>query len=406
MRRPLIILGFFSLLVLTGCPPQSPTLPPATSGGGWILETGFVAYGTNFVIPAPLTTVSGSWLSEPSGATGDPSSFQVSTNADAIVALNDARAPATWTLTWVRSFSFPACAGQSTAQVTLHSIELFYCLATGGAVGELPPFSFWPDPINPANLPASIMIQGSGFTSTYGMPVLQYFDMSGNLIDQRAVDSVSADGTTLTATPPNFSELATGTYAGVINNIAADGSYQYAGTVAVNVPLPFYRPTTYSDMAATDPNDGWGATSTPAGPTSGVYSSSVYTAAVNAMDQFDYDQGGVLSDITSLQGQCTWSGFPSHTDANNLTLYIPYSTSTDGPAGNGAYYTIVVTIGGSSTTLYSAFATNSSGLLTATVPAGTDISSIQVTASVSPANYNPGNPQTIFESLALDIYVQ
>ena len=169
-----------------------------------------------------------------------------------------------------------------------------------------------------------------------------------------------------------------------------------------------YRPTAYDDEGIDDPNDGWSTTTSPTGPFTGS-PTSIYTATVNAPAAFDYDQGGVLDEIWSLQGQCTWLGFPSHTDSNNLTLYVPYFIYGVQPSGNGAYYSVTATIGGSNVTLYSAFVGsgyNTSGVLTATVPAGTNLSSIQVTVSASPEDENPGNPQTIYQGISIDIYVQ
>jgi hypothetical protein len=406
----LILLGVFSLTLLTGCPPESPTLPPATPGGGFIIETGFNPYGAPvLVIPAPGSSIQGTWQSDSYGATGDPSSWTEMTNAEALASVVNGRAPATWTFTWVSSVTFPACSGkQSNGTVSLHGIEGIVCYERGGYVsGEAQPFVFSPNPLNPASLPSTVTIQGSGFISTYGMPVVQYFDMQGNLVTQQAVTSVSPDGTTLTATTPNISELAAGAYAGVINNINASGSYDYVGTVAVDVPLPMYRPTAYSDMGTNDPNAGWAATSSPDGPTTGGYLYGIYTASLNASDYFDYDHWNEINDLYSAQGQCTWSGFPSHVDANDLTLYIPYAASVSGSA-NGAVFSVTATIGGSTTTLYSSglLLASTSGLITATIPAGTDLSSIQVTAYATPQNSNPGIPETLSESFALDIYVQ
>jgi hypothetical protein len=284
-------------------------------------------------------------------------------------------------------------------------VEEFNCFVTY-TTAEISPFVFTPNPLNPANTPASVTIQGSGFNSVYGKPIVQYFDLSGNLVHEQAVTSVSPDGTTITAETPPVTELGAGTYVGVISNIAADGSYQYVGTAEVEVPMPFYRPTTYSDMGLVDPNDGWTTASSPAGPTLGDFTVGFYTTAVNAFDQYDYDQGGDLDDLLSEQGQCTWSGFQSHVDANNLTLYIPYSISTGGPAANGAFYTVTATIGSSTVTLYSAFASGGSGLLTASVPAGVNLSTIQVAVTALPLNQNPGNPGTVSDTISLDMYVQ
>lgn len=157
MRRLLIILGLIPLFLLTGCPPQTPT---ATPGGGFIIETAFAAYGANFVVPAPYSTISGTWVSDSSGATGDPSHFQVTTDGDALAAVANGRAPATWEFVWVVSESFPACAGPSvnTAPVALNGLEVIVCQLTVSSddIEEAQPFIFSPNPINPASPPSTI----------------------------------------------------------------------------------------------------------------------------------------------------------------------------------------------------------------------------------------------------------
>jgi len=408
MMRPFCVVLLLSLLCgLTGCPSEQPTLPQTTSGGGFIIQT---QYNTG---PAPLTSTKWVWKEDLQGAQGDPSNFTSFTNGQGLDYSNDGRVSALWTVTWSYSNYVPAqgqCIGLTSVISVPTSGSLVYadCLSTGSIGGGADEtFAFNPNPVNTATPPTSVTLEGPGFDPTYGMPVIQYFDMSGNLVSQQAAASISPDRTTLTFTAPNFTELTDGTYAGVFSNVAADGSYQYVGTVAVSLPAPFYRPTTYSDMGTNDPNDGWTRTYTPGGPVSGGPLGS-YTTQVSAYDDWEIDQNGNMNDVASANGQCTWSGFPSHVDANPLTLYIPISTAVGGPPPNTGFYTVTVTIGGNTTTLYSAdHPATYSGVLTATIPAGTNLSTIQVTVSVSPENQNPGGSTGIMsDTISLDIYVQ
>lgn len=402
IRKLLLLPASLMLVGLLGCPPQqTSTLPPATNGGGWILSTGVI---DNAVIgAAPETTVSGVWQSDSSGAHGDPSSWEVTTNAVGYYPLDNARVPAAWKFTWISSQTAPPdCDGVTTTGTPSfkNQVEEFNCIiieVEGEA--ESGSFTFNPSPLNPASIPETATITGSGFVRHYGMPVVQYFDLNGNLVAQQAASSVSADGTTLSLIPPPISEMTAGTYAGIINNINGDGSYEYAGTTAVNVSLPIYRPTTYSDA-------GSAATYLPQGPTVGTTAGQIYTTEVNAWDTFDSDQSGNIYNTGEGQGQCTWSGFPSFTDSADHTLYIPYQIDGSGQFDDTASYSVSATIGNSNTILFSSDLGSGSGLITADVPAGTNLSTIQVTVAVYPENQNATNPETITEGLHIDVYVQ
>lgn len=407
MRKRFLILISLSIIGLTGCPlQQTSTMPPATNGGGWILSTGYI--DSSVIAPAPETMVSGAWDRDYSGAAGDPSSFGVTTDELGFFPLPNARVNASWQLRWISSLSAPAgCEGvTATALPEQGHVEEFNCILLSDAgETEASPFLFNPNPFNTAAPPSSVRIVGSGFDPTYGMPVAQYFDMNGNLVAEQSATSLSPDRTTLTFSTPSFTDLPDGTYAGVISNIASNGSYSYVGTTAVEVPAPFYRPTAYSDMASEYPN--YAPTFYPNGPIVGTSTLGSTTSDVEAFDQFTEDQQGNVDD-NSESGQCTWSGFPSHVDANALTLYIPYSITVGGVSSNAGYSTVTVTINGNTTTLYNTAAYSGSGVLTATIPAGTNLSTIQVTVSTIPENSpNPGSSGGMIEDdFWLDIYVQ
>jgi hypothetical protein len=398
---------------LTGCPADTtPTLPPTTNGGGFIIETHFTINGITVI--EPHTQTYWQWTVDGVGAKGNANPFYAETNELGLYAATYGRVPAQWTASWISSLN-PYATGCNTLSSTItvnnrgELVDLNCILTTSGTVSILSSggFSFTPNPFNTAAPPLSISIQGQGLISTYGMPVIQYFDMNGNLVSQQSASAVSSDGTILTASTPPLIELPSGIYAGIVSNIAADGSYQYAGTASVDVPEPFYRPTTYSDMGVTDPSDGWTQTITPQGPIEGGPLGST-TTAVTAYSSWDIDQNGNLSYISTGSGSCTWSGFPSYVSPTDLTLYIPYSTALGGPPGNTGYYVITAIINGTATQLFATDTpANGNGILSLRIPAGTNLSSIQVTASVSPEDQNPGgNTGAITNYLSLDVYVQ
>ena len=407
MRKVLLPLLMLSMLLLTGCP-SDPTLPPSTSGGGFIFGTTWLYNGISGT--APFTTLSWTWQQDSPGAAGDASSFYGETGDSALGYSLNGRVGARWGVVWADSSSYSACDGSTTSATVLHAGDevSIVCIETGASSGGIGPdaeFGFNPNPINTASPPSSVSVQGAGFSVANGMPVIQYFDLNGNLVSQASATSVSTDGTTLVFSTPNFTELSAGTYAGILSNLDSGGNLQYVGTTSVSIPEPFYRPTSYSDNGTSDPND-WTQTVTPNGPIVGGFLGT-YTTTVTAYNDWENDQNGGISETSEAPGQCTWSGFPSHVDPNNLTLYIPYSTSVGNSTSpsNSGQYQMQVTIGG--TSQYLGVASNGSGVLTVTIPAGTNISTVQVAASVSPENYTPnGNTGYITDYLAMDVYIQ
>jgi hypothetical protein len=81
-------------------------------------------------------------------------------------------------------------------------------------------------------------ISGQGFSSQYGMPLLQYYDMSGNLVNQTNANAVASDGTWIAAAIPDLSQVQLGAYVGFLYNKNASGSYTYLGTASVDVLNP------------------------------------------------------------------------------------------------------------------------------------------------------------------------
>jgi hypothetical protein len=407
----LFVLLPFSLL-LTGFDGCNASLPKTTQGGGFIISTGYISHA--IVTTAPFVTIYAEWDSDMDGAQGDASPWTRTTNAEAVAEVENGRVPAKWDGTWVKSDGpvGEECAGQKFLLTPNYAgvVEEINCFEVD--TGEPPPpIGVDPDPIgvnpeslNPANPPATITLTGSGFSSTYGMPVIQYFDPQGNFINQAAANSVSSDGTTIVANTPGLSQLPAGVYAGVISNVASDGSYQYVSTASINVTAPLYRPTAYNDQSSSDPT--YVAANNPTGPLNGdIAYARPYSAAVISTDYWDYDQGGVLDEINTMPGAISYSNFPSITFPNDMTLYIPYSVFTNGPGNSGGYYVISATVNGSTTSLYSSYAQNTTGLATLTIPAGTNLSSIQVAIDASSQNLPPGNPQTIDDIISFDVFV-
>jgi hypothetical protein len=73
--------------------------------------------------------------------------------------------------------------------------------------------------------PATGTITGQSFETTYGMPMVEYFDSNGYLVASVYATSVSSDGTSLQANMPNLSNVYSGTYQVKVTNKTYDGYY-------------------------------------------------------------------------------------------------------------------------------------------------------------------------------------
>ena len=150
------------------------------------------------------------------------------------------RAPATWTVKWVGGGN-PLCTGVTAKNaVSVGHIEEFICFITVVEGGfEDSSFVFSPNPISTDGSSGSqAVITGAGFSSQYGMPLLQYFDLNGNLVTQTNVNTVASDGSWVSAPIPDISQLGFGTYVGILQNANASGGFDFLGSASVQVVPP------------------------------------------------------------------------------------------------------------------------------------------------------------------------
>jgi hypothetical protein len=168
--------------------------------------------------------------------------------------LTGKRAPATWNVKWI-SGGPPPCLGVTGSNtVSVGAVEEFICFITV-EVGDLAnsSFVFSPNPIaTDGSSGSEAVITGSGFSSQYGMPLLQYFDLNGNLVTQTNVDAVAGNGSWVSAPIPDISQLGIGTYVGIISNVNSSGGYNFMGSVSVQV-VPPPPPPPPPDPCPTDP---------------------------------------------------------------------------------------------------------------------------------------------------------
>lgn len=224
--------------VIVSCDDSPPTtLPPASPGGGFIIET-LTSYNGGPDIPEPSVEIDSNWLADLTGAAGDATAFTVITNGLGLATAIGKRAPAKWRFTWVASAdASDVCDGKHTdINAPLNETVGVLCEVTEVVVASSASiFLMSPNPVYTGAPPSAGTVMGSGLSSTYGMPLAQYYTMDGTLISQENATSVSGDGTSMQIPGFNTSQLPVGTYAAFVSNAASGGTYSYLGTGAVQV---------------------------------------------------------------------------------------------------------------------------------------------------------------------------
>lgn len=246
-RTLLVILLVLSLL---GCE-SDPTPPPPTSGGGFSIETQMeTSPGSGILTFAAFVTVSGDWVADGFGAQGNPAHWQSTTDMVGFRKIWYARAPADWLFTWIAP---GPCSGLSAlGRVKLEKVMPFSCVFQR-VFGSS--FSFSPDPLYSDAAPAVVTVAGEGISSQYGMPLLQYFDSSGNLVAQTNAIGVAEDGTWLEALSPNeLASIPAGTYFIYIKNANASGGWDFIGVVTVDLVTPTPPPPPPPDPEPCSPD--------------------------------------------------------------------------------------------------------------------------------------------------------
>lgn len=241
MTRKLLLplIGLF-VVGFAGCPGSGPTLPPTTSGGGFFFST-LTSFNLSPPVIAPVTQIKGTWVKDEAGAAGDPSTWTQTSNAGGVGIVANGRINADWKFEWVFSL-VAACEGQ-TVTATPHFVDDdvgLLCSVTEVVFGATTAdYVFSPDPVaTDGSSGSEAFITGAGFRSQYGMPLLQYFDLNGNLVAQANADAVASDGSWMSSPIPDISQLPLGTYVGFISNANSSGGHDLLGSTAVQVALP------------------------------------------------------------------------------------------------------------------------------------------------------------------------
>lgn len=237
MTRYMQFLCMPLMAIMAGC---TPSLPPSTPGGGFSLQTWLFTSVYSVVGNVGILAEFVSDFDHTSA--GDPSTIHVTTGPNGEADLPGKRAPATWKFYWVIGGD-PGCPtafnNGINQTVGLHSLETIVCyVPTGqGGVNEAMA-TISPSTIYTAAPPTSVTISASGFSSQYGMPVVQYYDVTGTLAAQATATFVASDGSYISSPTPNLSQTVTGTYTGIAQNVTSTGQLAAVGGGVVNVVAP------------------------------------------------------------------------------------------------------------------------------------------------------------------------
>lgn len=221
-----------------GCINTPPPAPPPSGGGFTVTTLQQCSYGSTTYCPLPGVTLYGWWTNDLPSANGSVYSFgPVETCTGWLCEENGAlvytgqyyQAGARWPAEWGFNASCGDTAGFAFVQGPSVNIE-----CTGNQIRV---YSINPDAINPNDPPATTTVSGpGGFTTTYGMPMVQYYDPTGTLQGSAYATSVSSDGTSMTGPTPSINSSApSGSYVGIVLNADANYNYDIVGAAVVYV---------------------------------------------------------------------------------------------------------------------------------------------------------------------------
>jgi hypothetical protein len=195
---------------------------PFSSPSGYTLHTTYRSL--NGLQSGIAATISTEIVLPYAGATGSRSSWTTSTGFPFFKANSpsDVILPGDWAFHWQ---TFP-CQGQTAiGEVQRYSTRI----ATCQEVISRSVSSISPSPVDFSAPPATIGVNGSGFSAVYGLPKAYLFDWQGIAQEQISASSVTLNGTHLEFPTSAVASLYNGYYTVMFYNINQDGTLQFVG---------------------------------------------------------------------------------------------------------------------------------------------------------------------------------
>lgn len=191
-------------------------------------------YGRTRVVDYPFVIVIATWQKDFSGAAGNTTYADVETNENGRAPIGGGRAPAIWQFNILGDRgNFGLCRGSVFNGFTtpLGTTDIF-CPRGIAAF-----FTADPSMIDVQAPPPSVTLTGQGINTTYGMPVIEFWDEYGTLVGQTQAAEVSPDGTWARGTTPAMdpNSMYGGAYTVSVSNAMSDGTYSSIGFASLSV---------------------------------------------------------------------------------------------------------------------------------------------------------------------------
>lgn len=144
--------------------------------------------------------------------------------------------------TYIISYNHPPGVHQDILRTTNASGTLFYPKDANGACGDVTitrtgagfnSFSASPSSIDLESPPSTMTIYGSDIDSTYGMPVVEFYDNNSDFVGRETATSVDSGGTWLVVNTPDLSSVYSGDYQIEVHNVNSSSGYDFIGVTDV-----------------------------------------------------------------------------------------------------------------------------------------------------------------------------
>ncbi len=231
----LSILMIVPILTGSSCFPSGPNggTPPPPPGGFAVNIQDITSTGVVLQIHSG-GQISGTWAKDDTGAVGGVYSFPLENQPYTVVG---GREPAAWNGEWVTNGfctnGQPFGWGPDTIPAAGYVLTVGQCVFGSGFLQSS-------DYVQTGSLPSTLTIQGSGFSSTYGMPQLTVFNQANksfNLVSQTLATSVGSGGTSATFNFPTDkgAALTSGVYTFSTQNQTSPGVFSTVGGNFISV---------------------------------------------------------------------------------------------------------------------------------------------------------------------------
>lgn len=199
--------------------------------GGFGIETFDSVNGTN--VTAPNTSIGGGWDSSQGTptTTSDRTQIFVTTGSDGRAYISDGRSPAVWRFWWNSGPCRNSPNNSTKLWVHPDQYTPLICIPRRSFF-----FNFAPEDVNVQSPPATFSLSGEGgLDTTYGMPLIEFYDVGGYWVGSARASAVSPDGTWLQATMPDLSACYNGGHGVLVSNVIEDGSFQAIGNAGLDI---------------------------------------------------------------------------------------------------------------------------------------------------------------------------